>query len=170
MFLETNRIILRYMSALDFDDLKLMLEDKDVMYAWEYTFNDTEVYNWINKNIELYRKYNLGYFIMEDKISHEVIGQAALMPDNINSKQYYEISYMLKKQYWHNGYAKECAEALINYAFNKLNLSEVIFEIRPENKPSIKVAEGLGAKISGEFVKQVREKEMLHLIYKISNK
>ncbi len=170
MFLETNRIILRYMSALDFDDLKLMLEDKDVMYAWEYTFNDTEVYNWINKNIELYRKYNLGYFIMEDKISHEVIGQAALMPDNINNKQYYEISYMLKKQYWHNGYAKKCAEALINYAFNKLNLSEVIFEIRPENKPSIKVAEGLGAKISGEFVKQVREKEMLHLIYKISNK
>ena len=67
MFLETNRIILRYMSALDFDDLKLMLEDKDVMYAWEYTFNDTEVYNWINKNIELYRKYNLGYFIVEDK-------------------------------------------------------------------------------------------------------
>lgn len=91
------------------------------------------------------------------------------MPDEIESQLYYEIAYILKKEYWHKGYARECATVLKNYAFNKLNLNEVIFEIRPNNISSIKVAEALNAKPSGTFVKIVKGKEMPHLIYKIVN-
>lgn len=169
IFLECNRVYLRYITQDDFINLKSILQNPEVMYAWEYQFKDKDVQEWIDKNQALYRKYNLGYFIIEDKLSHKILGQAALMPDFIENRLYHEIGYILKKEYWHNGFAAECAKALTDYAFKKLNLKEVIFEIRPSNNASRNVAERLGAKIEGEFIKNVRGKDMIHLIYKLPN-
>lgn len=168
VFLKTERLTLRYITQNDFAELKTMLQDKEVMYAWEYDFTDKDVQEWIEKNLEYYKKYNLGFFIMSKNKSGNVIGQAALKQDIIENNQYYEIGYILKKEYRHKGYAAEAANVLKNYAFNTLNLNEVIFEIRPNNIPSLKVAENLGAKICGEFIKNVRNKKMPHLIYKLS--
>ena len=168
IFLKTERFILRYITQEDFEELKAILQDKDVMYAWEYNFSDNDVQNWIDKNLELYKKYNLGYFLMIENTSGKILGQSALTPDIIDGYTYYEIGYILKKEYWHNGFATEAANALKNYAFNTLNLNEIIFEIRPDNISSRKIAENLNAKICGEFIKNVRNKKMLHLIYKLT--
>lgn len=167
IFLSLERLLLRYITQNDFCELKSILQNPEVMYAWEYQFDDKDVQDWIDKNLEIYQKYNLGYFIIEDKLSHKILGQAALMPDFIENKLYHEIGYILKKEYWHKGFATECAKALTDYAFEKLNLTEVIFEIRPSNKASRNVAERLGAKTEGEFIKHVRGKDMVHLIYKL---
>ena len=137
VFLKTKRLSLKYITQNDFEELKSILQDKEVMYAWEYDFCDDDVKNWINKNIALYKKYNLGYFLMEEITSKEIVGQAALMPDLIDGQQYYEIGYILKKEHWHKGYATETSKALKDYAFNTLNLDEVIFEIRPTNTSHI---------------------------------
>ena len=104
---------------------------------------------------------------MVENASCEIIGQAALMQDIINEEKHFEVGYILKKKYWHKGFATEAAKALADYAFNTLKLKEIIFEIRPENIPSRKVAERLNAKICGDFIKNVRGKKMLHLIYKL---
>lgn len=168
MFLKTERLTLKYITQNDFEELKSILQDKNNMYAWEYDFNDEDVQNWIDKNLCLYKKYNLGYFLMFENVSKKVAGQAALMPDIIDGHKYYEIGYILKKEYRHKGFAVEIANALKDYAFNVLNLNEVIFEIRPENTASRRVAENLNAIVSGDFIKEVRGKNMVHLIYKLS--
>lgn len=165
IFLETERLYLRKIEKADFDELSIMLKNPNVMYAWEYTFSDKEVWDWIEKNLNFYEKYNLGYFLAIDKKTAKVIGQAALMPDFVNGEDCYEIGYILKEEYFDKGYASESAKALAKYAFKNLNLDKVIFEIRPENTPSRKVASRLGAKISGEFVKNVGGKKMTHLVY-----
>lgn len=116
------------------------------MYAWKYDFTDNDVQKWIDKNLEHYKKYNLGFFLMSENRTGNIIGQAALEPDTVEGKQYYEIGYILKKEYWHKGYATEVANALKEYSFNTLKLNEVIFEIRPNNLPSCKIAETLGLK------------------------
>ena len=94
IFLKTERFILRYLTQEDFEELKEILQDKDVMYAWEYEFSDNDVQNWIDKNLELYKKYNLGYFLMVENISGKILGQAALMPEIIDQHKYYEIGYI----------------------------------------------------------------------------
>ena len=167
VFLKTERLTLRYITQDDFKELKAILQDKEVMYAWEYDFTDKDVQEWIDRNLELYKIYNLGFFIALENLSGNIIGQAALKPDTIENNQYYEIGYILKKEYWHKGYATEAAKALKNYAFNTLHLNEVIFEIRSNNMPSRKVAENLNAKICGEIIKNVRNKKMPHLVYKL---
>lgn len=167
IFLETERLILRQMDVDDFLELSLMLKDQEVMAAWEYDFTDVDVYGWINKNKVLYERYGLGYFLLEEKTSGSIAGQAALMPDSINGEEYYEIGYILKRECWGQGYATEAAAGLAKYAKEKLCKDVVIFEIRPENGRSRRVAERLGAKESGSFIKNVRGKEMKHLIYKL---
>lgn len=168
IFLKTERLILSYITQHDFAELKSILQDKDVMYAWEHDFTDMDVQAWIDKNIQMYVEYNLGYFLLCEKASNTVIGQAALMPDIIKGTQYHEIGYILKKEFWHKGYAREAARALKEYAFQVLQLQEVIFEIRPNNLASRKVAESLHAKICGEFVKSFKNKKMTHLMYTLS--
>ena len=93
-FLKTERLVLRYITQDDFEELKSILQDKDVMYAWEYTFTDNDVQGWIDKNLQRYAKSGLGYFILEKRSTGEIIGQAALMPDIIHNREYYEILYI----------------------------------------------------------------------------
>ncbi len=169
MFLETERLYLRRMSYDDFAVLNDMLSNPKVMYAWEYTFSEQDVKDWISKNLAKYQKHSLGYFLVCDKTTTQVLGQAALMPDEIDGRLYYEIGYIFKPENWHKGYAAECVKFLADYAFTKLNVNEVIFEIKPDNIASIKVAEKSGAKVCGSFYKNVRGKRMKHLIFKLKN-
>lgn len=165
-FLETPHAYLREMVPADFLEIAAMLKDPEVMYAWEYRFEDEDALLWISKNTDSYARHGLGYFLMVDKKSGEILGQAALMPDSIGGEFYYEIGYILKKEHWGKGYATETASALLSYAKKAFPENDIIFEIRPENEKSIRVAERLGAKAVGSFLKTVRGKEMKHLIYR----
>lgn len=169
LFLETERLKLVKIEQNDFAELCVMLKDPEVMYAWEYGFCDDEVNDWINKNLEYYEKYNLGYFLALDKNENKVVGQIALMPDIIKGKRYVEVGYILKKEFWHKGYAYEGASALVEYAFDVLKEPRVIAEIRPCNTASQNVAKRLGMQVTGNFEKTVKDKPMLHLIYSIDN-
>ena len=73
----------------------------------------------------------------------------------------------MDKRYWGFGYATEGVSACIKYAFDFLHVNKVIAEIRPENINSCRVAERVGMKIEGEFVKIYNNESMLHLIYSI---
>lgn len=43
VFLKTERLTLRYIIQDDFEELKAILRDKEVMHAWEYDFTDKDV-------------------------------------------------------------------------------------------------------------------------------
>ena len=42
IFAQTERLILREMSEADFLDIEEMMKNPNVMYAWEYIFDDLE--------------------------------------------------------------------------------------------------------------------------------
>lgn len=169
VFLETRNFTLEKITQNDFEELKQILQDLEVMYAWEYSFSDEEVQSWIDKFLDSYKKYQLGYFLVRTKDNKKVIGQVGLMPTELNNNIEYEIGYILKKEFWHKGYARECVSALLDYAFNNLKLEKVIFEIRPNNLPSIRVAEYFGAVKIDSLYKNVKGKAMLHSIYALYN-
>lgn len=169
IFLETRNFTLEKITQDDFEELKLILQDLEVMYAWEYSFSDEEVQSWIDKFVASYKKYQLGYFLVRAKDNKNVIGQVCLMPTKLNNNVEYEIGYILKKKFWHKGYARECVSILLDCAFNNLKLEKVIFEIRPNNLPSIRVAESFGAVKIDSLYKNVKGKAMLHSIYALYN-
>ena len=82
--------------------------------------------------------------------------------------QVYETGYLLKKEYWHKGYAIESAKACKDYAFNVLHADEVYSIIRINNAPSIKVAIKNGMTLKDTIIKHYYNMDMPHNVYSIT--
>ena len=80
-----------------------------------------------------------------------------------------EIGYLLKRRFWHLGYATMAGEACLAYAFKKLKAPRVTCIIRDSNWPSRRVAERLGMTPGETFVKHYHGVDMPHVIYSIEN-
>ena len=167
MVLETARLILRQMQQSDYSALCKILQDQDVMYAYEGAFDDTEVQAWLDRQIQRYHEYSFGLWAVILKENNEMIGQCGLTMQSWDDKQVLEVGYLFQKAYWHKGYATEAAIACKEYAFEKLNANEVFSIIRDTNVPSQNVAKRNGMTLCGKFVKHYRGVEMPHLVFSV---
>jgi ribosomal-protein-alanine N-acetyltransferase len=163
--LETQRLLIRKYTPLDFKALSKMLKDIDVMYAWEHSFSDKEVREWIDNNINRYEKDKTGYFSVIEKKTGNFTGQAGLHYSMLENRKILEIGYIFAKEFWNMGYAYESAKKLINYAFLVLNVKEIYALIRPENFRSAGLAKKLGFLKESSFLKHYMGKDMVHDIY-----
>lgn len=168
IILDTDRLTIRELTLLDKKDLSLILQDKEVMYAYEHAFSDEEVDIWLNNQLRRYKKDGFGLWAVILKETNVLIGQCGLTVQKINDKEVVEVGYLFNKAYWHKGYATEAAIACKNYAFNKLNINEVFSIIRDNNIPSINVAKCNEMTLKGEFVKHYYGMEMPHLIFSVN--
>ena len=167
--LETDRLILREMTENDFDSLCTILQDPEVMYAYEHAFSDEEVHDWLERQINRYKQYGFGLWAVILKETDEFIGQCGITMQNTPEGELHEIGYLFAKRFWHNGYAIEAAKACKEYAFSVLNVPEICSIIRVTNSASRAVAERNGMTVCVEFVKHYYNMDMPHLLYKIHN-
>ncbi len=58
--LETQRLILRELCPNDFHEVCKLLQDNEVMYAYEGAFNGTEVREWLDRQIKRYAEDKVG--------------------------------------------------------------------------------------------------------------
>jgi len=161
----TDRLLLRQMNQNDFADLCEMLQDRDVMYAWEHTFSVPQVQEWLDRQLERYENTDIGYWAATDKKTGDMIGQIGLVWADINGENVLELAYMLKKTFWNKGFAVEGGRACLDYAFKIMGVGKVYAPIRPENKMSRNVVEKLGFEVRGEHIIHYNGKDMLHLVY-----
>ena len=166
---QTKRLIFRKMNFDDFEEISKMLAQQSVKEVWGKKFTNKDVKKWIENCMSSYSNTGEGYYIMQSKENNDVVGQISLSQDTINGKIYYEIGYILNEKYVGYGLATEAARHMTDFAFEIMNLDKVIFEIRPTNLKSIKVAKRLGAKETGNFIKNVNGKKMEHLIFTLNN-
>lgn len=71
-------------------------------------------------------------------------------PD-IDGQEEFEIGYLFVRKFWHQGLATEAAKAVEEYLKAK-GFKRLISLVRPENKPSQRVAERNGLKPEKEIV------------------
>lgn len=165
MILETERLYLREMDRNDYDSLCLILQDKEVMYAYEHAFDDDEVWEWLNRQMERYHRYGFGLWAVILKETDEMIGQCGLTMQEWGDRQVMEVGYLFRKAFWHQGYASEAAIACKEYAFKTLNAKEVFSIIRDTNIASQKVAGRNGMTIKGKLIKHYYNTDMPHLVF-----
>ena len=122
---ETERLVIKEVTYEDFDNLSVMLKDLEVMYAWEHSFSDEEVKEWIDNNIKSYREDGTGYFTIIEKESGRFAGQAGLHYSVVQDKRILEIGYIFMKEFWNKGYAYEAAKFFIKQAFHKMKEKEI---------------------------------------------
>ena len=144
--IESNRAILRSFVSSDFESLKSMLMNEEVMSFTGFRNAQTEASSrelldkWINDDfvwaaINKETNYFIGWFMLKETIS----------------KDYPEIGFMLDKSYWNQGFATEIALRLIKYAKNELGVSKVIASTDVDNIASVKVLQKIGMRPSDTF-------------------
>lgn len=167
MILETERLYLREMNQSDYTALCKILQDKDVMYAYEHAFDDAETQEWLDKQIKRYNDLGFGLWAVILKKTDEMIGQCGLTMQDYGDKQVLEIGYLFQKAFWHNGYASEAAIACKSYAFKALNADEVFSIIRDTNIASQRVAKRNGMSVKDKLVKHYYGVDMPHLLFSV---
>ena len=165
MILETERLYLRKMEQSDYSALCKILQDEEVMYAYEHAFSDDEVQEWLDRQRKRYEDYGFGLWLVVLKDTEEVIGQCGLTMQDCNGKQVLEIGYLFQKAYWHKGYATEAAVACKKYAFEILKADEVCTIIRDINTASQRVALRNGMTKKDTWTKHYKGVDMPHYRY-----
>jgi RimJ/RimL family protein N-acetyltransferase len=145
------------------------MKKPEVMFAWEKSFKKSETRKWLNRQYTRYQKDGFGYFAVTLKDSCKLIGQAGLMVNDISGDAVVEIGYIFDDTAWGQGYAAEAARACIDLAFNRFGLDRLYATVRPENVASVRLAERLGMKKIGEYIKVFDNKEMPHDIFVLEN-
>ena len=86
--LETERLLLRGLEQGDFKDVCKLLQDDEVMYAYEGAFNDQEVQNWLDRQFGRYRHDGFGLWGVVEKGSNELIGQCGITYQEFDGKRH----------------------------------------------------------------------------------
>ena len=166
--LETDRLALREMTDGDFPALCRMLQDGEVMYAYEHAFSDQEAWDWLRRQQERYRTDGFGLWAVVEKNSGEMVGQCGITWQKLgDGTRVPEVGYLLEKAAWHRGYAAEAARACRDYAMDRLGFGEVYSIIRDNNLASQKVARRNGMRERGSFMKHYYGMDMPHIVFSV---
>jgi ribosomal-protein-alanine N-acetyltransferase len=144
--LETERLLLRRLTMDDLDDLAALYRDPEVRRYFpdgvrtrEQTRAELE---WV---IDVYYgRYGYGLWATILKDGGAFIGRCGLLPWEIGGRTEVEVAYLLGREYWGRGLAREAARAIVGHAFATLPVDRLICLIDPDNSASRRVAVALG--------------------------
>lgn len=139
IILETKRTYLREVTDDDFNALSKVISNKDgTQYDEEY------VWRWLNWCKSSYKEHNFGLYAVILKETGEMIGNMGISMQMIDDEWRPEIGYHLRKDYHHQGIAKEVTNALQDYFFTNFDYDEVYSYMDEDNIASSKTAEAMG--------------------------
>jgi RimJ/RimL family protein N-acetyltransferase len=139
--LETERLVLREMTADDVDPLLGVFGDARVMESFASPpFDRAAMERWVARNLAHQRDHGYGLFTLIDKADGTVIGDCGLEQMDIGA----ELGYDLRADRWGRGLATEAAGAVRDFAFATLHLPRLVSLVRVGNVSSRRVAEKVG--------------------------
>lgn len=142
--LQTERLVLKKMEVSDSSSLFKIWSDSEVTRFMNINSltDESQAIDIIEMLDDLYREDKAIRYSIIQSDSNQIIGSCGYNSlDFENFKA--EIGYDLGKEYWGNGFASEAILALLDYAFNTLNLNRIEAKVEPENCKSIRLLEKL---------------------------
>lgn len=143
MLLETARLTLRELTPEDAPVLVTIWGDAETMRYYPRALTAPEVEEWLGRQIARYPT-GTGLLGMVLRETGALVGDCGPVWQEVDGPPELEIGYHVHRMYWKQGLATEAARAVRAYAFGSLDLDHVISLIRPENRPSRRVAEKNG--------------------------
>lgn len=145
-FLQSERLGFRHWSA---DDLPLAMGlwgDPEVTKFIGGPFSEAQVRERLDKEIAQQAEYGIQYWPIFLLTSGEHVGCCGLRPYDM-AQPVYEIGFHIRKAFWGQGYAREAAQAVIDYAFHTLGAKGLFAGHNPANAAS----RGLLTKLGFEY-------------------
>jgi RimJ/RimL family protein N-acetyltransferase len=157
MILETERLIVRPLEERDRAAFLAIQTDPNVKRFFPSVPSRTEANDYFERFRAIYDRHRYSLFAAELKASERMIGTVGMLPMRAEINAMLpkpapaEIGWTLDKSVWGKGLAPEGARACIEYAWNHLNMNELVAFTYVGNDPSRRVMEKLGMTFEGEF-------------------
>ncbi|WP_342554681.1 GNAT family N-acetyltransferase [Paenibacillus sp. FSL R7-0652] len=145
---------------------KLMETERLVFTTWDEgdqalafaLWGDHEVTKWISgsdvlseeevearltQEIQREKQEGVQYWALFQKDSGVFVGCCGLYP-YAPEENIYELGFLLTRDHWGQGYAQEAAQAVVHYAFDKLEASSLVAVHHPDNEAAYHILKRLG--------------------------
>lgn len=153
MLLKTQRLILRPFQDRDFEAYSNLMAHPDVMkFSVSGPITDKAISRELfqKRILDHYAQYGYGLYAVILPSTQELIGYVGFLTQCIAEQNNVELGYRFFPDYWGKGFATEAALAVCQYAFDQLQIDELISIIDPKNIPSLRLAKRIGMKFSQE--------------------
>jgi ribosomal-protein-alanine N-acetyltransferase len=154
--LETERLLLRQLSTEDAEIiLELLNEPSFIRNIGDRGIRTIEGANSyiLNGPVASYAKNGFGLYLVKLKETNDSIGMCGLIKRD--TLEDVDIGYAFLPKFWSKGYAVEAAQAVKEYARDKIQLNRIVAIVDPQNQGSIRVLEKIGL----QFEKMVKLSE-----------
>lgn len=141
MVIETERLILRRMTADDLDELVALHADPDIV-RFMGPFDHEKAIDWLRRVDQNWQDRGYGRVAVTDRGTGRLLGRSGIM--FLEEFQETELGWTLGRDAWGHGYATEAARACADWAFRDFQLPYLTSLIEPGNVRSISVAKRLG--------------------------
>lgn len=176
--LETQRLTLRQWQPADYSIFAQMNADREVMRYFPKTLTKQTSDLIANKCQQLIEDNGWGFWAvsLKDDKRDKFIGMVGLnqVHQDMPFAPNVEIGWRLHKDYWRNGYALEAAQAALKFAFEVLQLEEVMAFTAVVNEPSQRLMQRLGmSNTQQDFYHPMLDANhplATHVLYKMSQK
>lgn len=142
--IKTKRLILRAFEENDAEPLYHILAQEDVLRYFPNPAppSKEKTIGLVRKQLEQWEQYGYAWWAVTLPSNPDLLGWCGLqfLPETGET----EVGYLLGKPWWGKGYATEAASASIGFAFNDLDMEQIIALVHPENQASIHVIEKIG--------------------------
>ncbi|MNC21549.1 putative ribosomal N-acetyltransferase YdaF [compost metagenome] len=165
--ISTARLTLRLFLPSDAAAVAMLCNNyniyKNTLYL-PYPYSIEDALSWIerhNDNFIADRSYE---FAVTDKVTGELYGAIALS----NNQNFHngELAYWIGEKYWGNGFATEAAEAVLQFAFDRMKYHKVFARYFGSNPASGSVMQKIGMEQEGVLREHVRKEEQYEdLVY-----
>jgi RimJ/RimL family protein N-acetyltransferase len=142
-FLDSDRLKFRRWSENDIDLAKDLWGNDEVTKFIGGSFSFEQIQTRLLREISNYNQYGIQYWPVFLRKDNSFIGCCGLRPYKPEEKVF-EIGFHLCSDYWGHGYATEAAKCIIQYAFDKIEVSKLFAGHNPNNTASKKVLNRLG--------------------------
>jgi len=145
MFLETDRLQLRRLSADDAEFILRLLNEpsfiQNIGDRGVRTIEEARAYI-LKGPIASYEKFGFGLMAVEEKETGAPVGICGLLKRDMFEDV--DIGYALLPEFWSRGYAFESASAVMSYARETLGSKRVLAVVNPDNQSSIRLLGKMG--------------------------
>jgi ribosomal-protein-alanine N-acetyltransferase len=148
----TERLTLRFLGEADLPSLDAIFSDPEVMRYWSYpAWNDPSRARQMLVDVQEGYRTGSGLELGIERNSDSVlVGRCTLFGLHVPSRRA-EVGYALGRPYWGAGYMHEALQALLEHAFQRLDLNRLEADIDPRNAASARTLERLGFQKEGHL-------------------
>jgi ribosomal-protein-alanine N-acetyltransferase len=138
---ETNRLLLRPFTVADAASFFRIYQDSETMrFMGSGPRSVTHERQHIERQIAELYPHGIGLLAVTLKESQALIGYCGLLEQTVQSKKEIEITYLIDRAYWRQGFATEAAQPLVKSWQTSRPEPRLVALVHPDNPASARVA------------------------------